>query len=60
MLCHRMGIGEDNILSSKIALDILVELGLLCYNDGNYTMPSENKKVSLEDSEIFKRAVALS
>ncbi len=60
MLCHRMNLGEDNILSSKIALDVLVDLGLLCYNDGNYTMPLENKKVSLEDSEIFRRAVALS
>lgn len=60
MLCHRMNLGEDNILSSKIALDVLVDLGLLCYNDGNYTMPVENKKVSLEDSEIFRRAVSLS
>jgi hypothetical protein len=55
-----MGIGEDNILSCKIALDVLVDLDLLCYKDGNYTMPSDNKKVSLEDSEIFKRAIALS
>lgn len=60
MLCHRMGIGEDNILSCKIALSILVELNVLCYNDGNYTLPSHNIKVSLENSEIFKRAVALS
>ncbi len=60
MLCHRMGIGEDNILSCKIALNILVELNVLCCNDGKYTLPSDNKKVSLENSEIFKRAIALS
>ena len=56
-LCVRMGLSEDYILNCKIALDVLTELKLIKCKDGKYTIPGEIRKVSLEDSEIFQKAV---
>ena len=57
MLCYRLGFGEDKIMSCKIALDVLSELGIIIYKEGKYILPDENVKSSLENSEIFRRAV---
>lgn len=58
-LCVRMGLSEEYILNCKIALDVLTELELIKCTDGKYTLPGDNRKVSLEDSEIFKKATGL-
>ena len=55
-LCIRMGFTEEYILNLKIALDVLTELELINYKEGKYTIPVENRKVSLEDSVIFRKA----
>ncbi len=55
-LCKRMGLSEDYILNCKIALDVLTELQLINLKEDKYTIPGETRKVSLEDSEIFRKA----
>ncbi len=55
-LCIRMGLSEDYILNCKIALDVLTELELIKCKEGKYTIPVETRKVSLDNSEIFKKA----
>lgn len=55
MLCHRLGLSEDNVLNCKLALDILCELGTIAYKDGKYIIPSQSIKTSLESSEIFRK-----
>ena len=57
MLCYRLGLSEDKIMSCKIALDVLCELGIIIYKEGKYILPDENVKSSLDNSEIFRRAV---
>jgi single-stranded-DNA-specific exonuclease len=57
MLCYRLGLSEDKIMSCKIALDVLSELGIIIYKEGKYILPDENVKSSLDNSEIFRRAV---
>ena len=57
MLCYRLGFGEDKIMSCQIALDVLSELGIIIYKEGKYILPDENVKSSLENSQIFRRAV---
>ncbi len=56
MLCYRLGLSEDKIMSCKIALDVLSELGIIIYKEGKYILPDENVKSSLDNSEIFRRA----
>ncbi len=56
LLCHRLGLGEDYLLSCKIALDVLTELGIVLLDGEKYVLPKGNVKNSLENSEIFKRA----
>ncbi len=56
MLCYRLGLGEDKIMSCKIALDVLSELGIIIYKEGKYILPVESVKSSLDNSEIFRRA----
>ena len=55
LLCHRLGLSDDFILSCKIALDVLQELGTILYKEGKYILPLENVKTSLENSEIFRK-----
>ncbi len=57
MLCYRLGLSEEKIMSCKIALDVLVQLGIIIYKEGKYILPGENVKSSLDNSEIFRRAV---
>ncbi len=57
MLCFRLGLSEDKIMSCKIALDVLSELGIIIYKEGKYILPDENVKTSLDNSGIFRRAV---
>ena len=57
MLCYRLGLSEDKIMSCKIALDVLCELGIIIYKEGKYILPDENVKSYLDNSEIFRRAV---
>lgn len=55
LLCHRLGLTDEYLLSCKIALDVLQELGTILYKDGKYILPAENIKTSLENSEIFRK-----
>lgn len=57
LLCYRLGLSEDKIMSCKIALDALCQLGIIIYKEGKYILPDENVKSSLENSEIFRRAL---
>lgn len=57
LLCYRLGLSEDKIMSCKIALDVLCQLGIIIYKEGKYILPDENVKSSLENSEIFRRAL---
>lgn len=57
MLCYRMGLSAENIMSLKIALDVLSELGIIIYKEGKYILPVENVKSSLENSTVFRRAI---
>ncbi len=56
LLCHRLNLNEEYYLSCKIALDILSELGIIIQKDGKYSLPKENVKNPLENSEMFRRA----
>ncbi len=56
VLCYRLGFLEEKLLSCKVALDVLSELGIIICNEGKYILPSENIKASLEDSSVFRRA----
>ncbi|MBQ8183169.1 MAG: single-stranded-DNA-specific exonuclease RecJ [Clostridia bacterium] len=58
VLCYRLGCNEENLISCKIALDVLCELGIIICKDGKYILPDENVKNNLENSAIFKRAEA--
>ncbi len=55
LLCHRLGLSDEFVLSCKISLDVLQELGTILYKDGKYILPTENIKTSLENSEIFRK-----
>lgn len=55
VLCHRLGLGAENIVNCSIALDVLTELGILLYSNGVYSIPAENVKNPIENSEIFKK-----
>ena len=57
MLCYRLGLPEERISDCEIALDVLCELGIIILKEGKYTLPSENIKVSLEKSSVFRRAL---
>ncbi len=57
MLCYRLGFSEEKIMSCKIALDVLSELGIIILKEGKYILPEENVKSSLDNSEVFRRAV---
>ncbi len=57
LLCYRLGLSEDKVMSCKIALDALCQLGIIIYKEGKYILPDENVKSSLENSEIFRRAL---
>ncbi len=60
VMCHRLGLPEEDIINCRIALDIFTELGIIILKDGKYTLPDGDIKVSLENSEIFNRSVKLS
>ena len=60
MLCYRLGLSEEKVMSCKIALDALSELGIIIYNEGKYILPDESVKASLDNSEVFRRATQLS
>lgn len=55
-LCYRLGLSGDMVVSCRIALDVLVELGILIYEKGAYSLPVGNVKNSIENSRIFKKA----
>ncbi len=54
ILCHRLGLKEEEIAKLKVALDMLVELDVINYENGKYSLPTESKKVVLEESELYK------
>lgn len=56
ILCYRLGLPEERLADCSIALDVLSELGIIILKEGKYILPSENIKVSLENSSVFKRA----
>ena len=56
MLCYRLGLSEGYLTSCKIALDVLSDLGIIICKEGKYILPSENIKVSLENSSVFRCA----
>ncbi|MBO5066623.1 MAG: single-stranded-DNA-specific exonuclease RecJ [Clostridia bacterium] len=55
-LCYRLGLSEERLADCNIALDVLSELGIIILKEGKYILPSENIKVSLENSSVFRRA----
>ncbi len=56
-LCYRLGLSAENIVNCQIALDVLVELGILKLCDGCYSIPAENVKNPIENSAIFNKAI---
>ena len=56
MLCYRLGLPEERLADCGIALDVLSELGIIILKEGKYILPSENIKVSLENSSVFRCA----
>ena len=54
VLCYRLGFKEEKIPALKVSLDMLIELGVINYNSGKYSLPVESKKVILEDSVVYK------
>lgn len=56
MLCYRLGLPEERLADCCIALDVLNELGIIILKEGKYILPSENIKVSLENSFVFRCA----
>lgn len=56
MLCYRLGLPEERLADCSIALDVLSELGIIILKEGKYILPSENIKVSLENSSVFRCA----
>ena len=56
MLCYRLGLPEERLADCSIALDVLSELGIIILKEGKYILPSENVKVSLENSSVFRCA----
>ena len=59
MLCYRLGLPEERVSDCEIALDVLCELGIIILKEGKYTLPSENIKVSLENSSVFRRVLQI-
>ncbi len=55
-LCYRLGLSAENIVNCQIALDVLIELGILVFNNGCYSLPAENVKNPIENSRIFQKA----
>ncbi len=56
-LCYRLGLSGDMVASCQIALDALVELGILLFENGVYSLPVENVKNAIENSSIFNKAI---
>ncbi len=56
ILTYRLGLSAKDIVSCSIALDCLVELGILNYSNGVYSLPSVDVKNPIENSTIFKKA----
>lgn len=54
ILCYRLGLKEEKISALKVALDMFIELGVINYENGKYLLPTESKKVVLEESDIYK------
>ncbi len=59
VLCYRLGLSAENIVNCRIALDVLTELGIIDFNNGCYSLPSENVKNPIDNSRIFLRALNL-
>ena len=54
ILCYRLGLKEEKISALKVALDMFIELGVINCENGKYLLPTESKKVVLEESDIYK------
>ncbi len=56
ILAFRLGLSAKDILSCRIALDCLTELGILNYSDGVYSLPPQAVKNPIENSKTFIKA----
>ena len=54
ILCYRLELKEEKISALKVALDMFIELGVINCENGKYLLPTESKKVVLEESDIYK------
>lgn len=54
ILCYRLGLKEEKIATLKIALDMLIELQVINFQNGKYFLPAEQKKVVLENSVLYQ------
>jgi single-stranded-DNA-specific exonuclease len=54
ILCYRLGFKEEMLASLKVALDMFIELEVINYIGGKYSLPAEQKKVVLEESVLYK------
>lgn len=54
ILCYRLGFKEEMLASLKVALDMFIELEVINYTGGKYSLPTESKKVELTESAIYK------
>ena len=59
VLCHRLGLSAKDIVNCQLALDILTELGIIELCNGCYSIPAENVKNPIENSEIFNKIQGL-
>ncbi len=56
VLAFRLGLSAKDIVSCRVSLDCLVELGILTYKDGIYSIPSQSVKNPIENSVVFQKA----
>ena len=54
ILCYRLGLKEEKLAALKVALDMLLELQVINFENGKYFLPAEQKKVVLENSVLYQ------
>ncbi|MBQ6935350.1 MAG: single-stranded-DNA-specific exonuclease RecJ [Clostridia bacterium] len=54
ILCYRLGLKEEKLAVLKIAIDMFLELKVINLFNGKYFLPTEQKKVVLENSVLYQ------
>ena len=54
ILCYRLRLKEEKLAVLKIVLDMFLELQVINFQNGKYFLPTEQKKVVLENSVLYQ------